>query len=44
MSASYYVIACQKEGLDENKTLEVIRQNVLRERGMVLGHCFPLTN
>ena len=44
MSQSYYVIACHKEGLDEQGCLDTIRGNVLKERGMTLGHCFPLTN
>ena len=44
MSQSYYVIACHKEGLDEQGCLDTIRANVLKERGMTLGHCFPLTS
>lgn len=44
MTQSYYVIACHKEGLDEQGCLDTIRANVLKERGMTLGHCFPLTN
>ena len=40
----YYIIACHKEGQDEDQVQNTIAQNVVKERNMVIGHCFPLTN
>ena len=40
----YYIIACHKEGQTEDQVQNTIAQNVVKERNMVIGHCFPLTN
>ena len=40
----YYIIACHKEGQDEDQVQNTIAQNVVKERNMVIGPCFPLTN
>lgn len=40
----YYIVACNKEGQDQDKTLDIIERMVVRDRNQVLGRSFPLTN
>ena len=40
----YYIVACNKEGKDENQVIDRIQKMVVRDRNQVLGHCYPLTN
>lgn len=40
----YYIVACNKEGQNEDTINKIIQQMVVRDRNQVLGQCFPLTN
>lgn len=40
----YYIIACTKEGMEEEQAQQVINQYVVKDRSLTIGHCFPLGN